>query len=80
MVDMLDRKQERTRRIRGSNLMRDLMTTLGSHILTSQESIKHFQALTRETNFIFRAEMAEALGNIRIQKEGQKWGMSKEDF
>jgi hypothetical protein len=61
---MVDRKQEKTRRIWGSNLMGDLMSTQGSHVLTMKDTFKLFQTLTRETNFIFRAEMAESLGNM----------------
>ena len=77
---MTDRKQEKTRRIWGSNLMRDLQITSGSHILTSPEHIKQFQAMTRETNFIFRAEMAESLGNMMYFNDLQQWAIKKDEF
>jgi DNA-binding GntR family transcriptional regulator len=60
--------------------MRDLMITQCSTILLAPEHIKQFQALSREHNFIFRAEMAESLGNIKKKSFDQEWGMTKEEF
>ena len=42
------------------------MMTQGASILMSPEHFKLFQVLSRETNFIFRSEMAESLGNIKF--------------
>ena len=66
LLEMIDRKQEKIRRMRGSSLMRDLIMTQGKVVLELPEHLKHFQILSRETNFHFRAEMAEALGNILL--------------
>jgi hypothetical protein len=63
---MIDRKQEKTRRMRGSSLMKDLIKTQGKAVLELPEHLKHFQILSRETNFYFRGEMAEALGNVLL--------------
>lgn len=60
--------------------MRDLVITQGQAILALPEQFKHFQILSRETNFYFRAEMAEALGNIQFKDEKRPNLMSKEEF
>ena len=53
------------------------MTTQGSCILSSPEHFKLFQVLSRETNFIFRQEMVESLGNIKFLSN---YSLSKEEF
>lgn len=75
---MIDRKQEKTRRVRGSNLMRDLMTTQGAVVLTLPEHFKLFQNLSRETNFYFRTDMAESLGHVKCCL--RHFNIGKEEF
>jgi hypothetical protein len=65
ITDMLDRKSEKVRRIWGSNIMRDLVKTQCSSILKNPEHMKQFKVFSNDHNFIFRAEMAEALGEIQ---------------
>ena len=69
--------------------MRDLILTQGNSVLISQDHIKQFMVFTRETNFIYRAEMAEALGNmlcVRNQNEESNegtlnnYGITKQEF
>jgi len=62
IAEMVDRKQEKRRRLRGCELMKDLVQTQGGHILCSQIHIKYFLALSQDPNFIYRADMAAALG------------------
>jgi len=69
ITEMIDRKQERQRRIRGCQLLKDLTQTQGAHVLMMKEHIYLFENLARESLFIFRAEMAESLGNILIQPD-----------
>ena len=64
IIEMIDRKQEKRRRTRGCELMRDLFKTQAGDILCQQFHIKQFLALGQESNFIYRAEMAAAIGNI----------------
>lgn len=58
MIDMLDRKSEKQRRIWASNLMRDLVKTQCSTVLLNPDHKKQFQVFSSDHNFIFRAEMA----------------------
>lgn len=71
--------------------MADLTRTQGSHILTDKEFTKLFLALSRDNFFVFRANMAEAIGKIVGKKKpdgGEQghqgdendFGMTIEDF
>ncbi len=65
---MTDRKQEKKRRLRGAQLVRDLMITQGSSIFQIPEHKKQFCLLAQEMDFNYRAEMAEALGKVLCRR------------
>ena len=66
---MTERKQERKRRIRGMELLKDLIVTQQGFILISPMHIRCFQYLGQDPNFIYRAEMAEVLSQIKMKPQ-----------
>ena len=69
--EMIDRKQEKRRRIRGMELMCDLMKTQRGSVIISSSHKKYFHILSEDSNFIYRAEMAACLGNIMKSQEDE---------
>ena len=70
---MVERKQEKKRRIQGCHLMRDLCLSQGSHITTSDNFFKHMVLLSRDTNFNYRAEIVEAFGKMILYSENENY-------
>ena len=66
---MTERKQERKRRLRGMELLKDLIVTQQGFVLISPMHIRCFQYLGQDPNFIYRAEMAEALSQIKMKPQ-----------
>ena len=69
VLQMIDRKQEKERRIRGSLIVSDLLKTQAANVLTSKEFSKIFLILARDNFFLFRSNMAESLGFIIKKKK-----------
>jgi hypothetical protein len=70
---MVERKQEKKRRIQGCHLMRDLCLNQGSHITTSDNFFKHVILLSRDSNFNYRAEMVETFGKMILYSQNENY-------
>lgn len=78
--EMIDRKQEKRRRMRGTELIVNLLQTQSQATLSHPTFLKLFETLCQDNNFIFRVEMAEALGQIKDDSELEDIALTKEDF
>ena len=69
VLQMIDRKQEKERRVRASLIIADLLSTQGAKVLTSKEFSKMFLTMARDNYFGFRANMAAKIGNIIAKRK-----------
>ena len=53
--------------------MRDLCLNQGGNVTTSDNFFKHMVLLSRDTNFNYRAEIAEAIGRMILFDEVENY-------